>query len=460
MISVLKTLRKPELSDQFILSKQEKDSKCPLSCLILKEKHMQFIRTVKDGGHYDLIVCGAGPGGTAAAISAAREGKHVLLMDAAGCLGGYWTSGLMGIALDMPGKGGIPLEIVQKLLVKKRAEWVNHASYAYDIESMKLVLETLVQEAGVDVLLYSRVTDVILKERRISSILADGMTSMGFSADFFVDGTGHGKLGELAGCNYSIGFNGYQQPASLEAVVAGVPIELWQSDIHNPTVKQRFKKMLMDLGVNCTYPQPLLFRLTPNAVLHKMAINHQYDVSANDDFGMSRATLEARQEIGRAADALASQPGWDNFTLAQTAEQLGLRDSRRIEGLYTVTVKDALYGQRFDDAVSPVHFCLDVHDLSPDYKLPPEVKGYHFKPFDIPMRSLISSQVDNLLMVGRCISGDFLAHSAYRTTCTACALGEAAGLAVSKLRVGQCAKETDGKAIHNEMNQRGYHFKE
>ena len=91
---------------------------------------MQFIRTVKDGGHYDLIVCGAGPGGTAAAISAAREGKHVLLMDAAGCLGGYWTSGLMGIALDMPGKGGIPLEIVQKLLVKKRAEWVNHASYA------------------------------------------------------------------------------------------------------------------------------------------------------------------------------------------------------------------------------------------------------------------------------------------------------------------------------------------
>ena len=419
---------------------------------------MQFIRTVKDGGHYDLIVCGAGPGGTAAAISAAREGKRVLLMDAAGCLGGYWTSGLMSISLDMPGKGGVPLEIIQTLIARNRAEWVDQASYVYDIESMKLALETMVLDAGVDVLLYSRVTDVVMKDGRIHAILADGMTSMGFTADFFVDGTGHGRLGELAGCRYGVGLDGRQQPGSLEAVVAGVPTELWHSDIHNPAVKRKFKKMLMDLGVDCTYPMPLLFRLTPSGVLHKMAVNHQYGVSADDDFGMSRATLEARQEINRAADALASQPGWEKFTLAQTAEQLGLRDSRRIEGLYTVTVEDALRGQRFDDAVSPVHFSLDVHNLAPDYKLPPEVEDYRFKPFDIPMRSLISSQVDNLLMVGRCISGDFLSHSAYRTTCTACAMGEAAGLAVSRLSNGQSARETDGAAIHQELIRRGYSF--
>lgn len=421
---------------------------------------MQFIRTVQDGGHYDLIVCGAGPGGTAAAISAAREGKRVLLIDATGCLGGYWTSGLMCISLDMPGKGGIPREIIQKLIARNRAEWVNEASYVYDIESMKLALETMVVDAGVDVLLYSRITDVIVKNGRIHAVLADGMTSMGFTADFFVDGTGHGRLGELAGCCYSIGFEGRQQPGSLEAVVTGVPIEQWPSDIHNPMVKRKLKKMLMDLGIDCTYPMPLLFRLTPNGVLHKLAINHQYGVSADDDFGMSRATLKARQEINRAADALASQEGWERFTLVQTAEQLGLRDSRRIEGLYTVTVEDALLGHRFDDAVSPVHFSLDVHNLTPDYKLSPEMEDYHFKPFDIPMRSLISKQVENLFMVGRCISGDFLSHSAYRTTCSACAMGEAVGLAVSKLHSGQNVKETDGVAIHHELIQRGYNFEE
>lgn len=419
---------------------------------------MQFVRTVKDGGHYDLIVCGAGPGGTAAAIAAAREGKHVLLMEAAGCLGGYWTSGLMGISLDMPGKGGLPKEILDKLLAKKRAEWVDGKSYTYDNEAMKLVLETMALDAGVDVLLYSRVTDVIMKDDRISAILADGMTSMAFTADFFVDGTGHGRLGQLAGCSYSVGFEGRQQPGSLESVVTGVPLNLWKSNVHDREVKLKFKKMLMDVGVDCTYPMPLLFSLTPDQILHKMAINHQYGVSAEDDFGMSKATLEARQEINRAAEALASIPGWESFTLAQTAEQLGLRDSRRIEGMYSVTVEDALSGRHFEDAVSPVHFCLDVHHLAPDYRLPPEVEDYRFKPFDIPMRSLISSQVNNLFMVGRCISGDFLAHSAYRTTCTACALGEAAGLAASRLHSEQSAKETDGIAVHRELIQRGYHF--
>ena len=153
-----------------------------------------------------------------------------------------------------------------------------------------------------------------------------------------------------------------------------------------------------------------------------------------------------------------SGSGYGFFYDSGTAEQLGLRDSRRIEGMYSVTVEDALSGRHFEDAVSPVHFCLDVHHLAPDYRLPPEVEDYRFKPFDIPMRSLISSQVNNLFMVGRCISGDFLAHSAYRTTCTACALGEAAGLAASRLHSEQSAKETDGIAVHRELIQRGYHF--
>ena len=94
---------------------------------------MQFVRNVKDGGHYDVIVCGAGPGGCAAAITAARLGKRVLLIDSAGCLGGYWTGGLMGISLDMPGKGGLPREIVDELTARRQAQWVDGASYTYDL---------------------------------------------------------------------------------------------------------------------------------------------------------------------------------------------------------------------------------------------------------------------------------------------------------------------------------------
>ena len=417
---------------------------------------MRFIRDVRDGGHYDLIVCGAGPGGTAAAIAAAREKRRVLLLDAAGCLGGYWTSGLMGISLDMPGKGGLPREIVNALLSEGSAQWADKESYTYDIERMKLLLETLAQNAGVDVLLYSRVTDVKVENGRIAAILADGMTSMAFTADFFVDGTGHGRLAELAGCKYEMGFDGRCQPGSLEAMVTGVPTALWKSDIHNPAVKRKFRELLNSVGVEPTYPNPLLFALTPRETLHKLAVNHEYGVTAEDDFGLSRATLEARREINRAVDGLKRLPGWENLTLTQTAEQLGLRDSRRVDGLYRVTAEDALAGRGFLDAVSPVHFCLDVHHLAPDYTLPPEVKSYRFKPFDVPMRSLIASDVRNLFTVGRAICGDFLAHSAYRTTCTACALGEGVGLAAAALRPGQDSRETDGEAIRRALEHRGY----
>lgn len=424
---------------------------------------MIFERKVKDGGKYDVIVCGAGPGGTGAAIAAARMGKKVLLMDAAGCIGGYWTGGLMGISLDMPGKGGIPLEIMTALMKKNKAQWADRESYTYDIEAMKCLLDSMVMDAGVDVLLYSRITDVKVENGRIAAILADGMTSMAFTADWFVDGTGHGRLGQLAGCSFEMGnADGRTQPGSLESMVAGVPLDKWKSDIHNESVKLKFKAMLLEHGVDSTYPKPLLFRLSPGGVTHKLAVNHQYGVTADDDFALSRATMEARREINRAADALATQAGWQDFTLVQTAEQLGLRDARRIRGHYTVTIWDALEGVRFADGVAPVHYPLDVHNLMPDYK-PEEANadagtGYVIKPFDVPFRSLAAADVENLFMVGRCISGDFLAHSAYRMTTTACAMGEGVGIAAAGLMPGQKNSDADGAAVHAELIRRGYDY--
>lgn len=421
---------------------------------------MQFIRDVKFGGHYDLIVCGAGPGGCAAAVTAGSLGKKVLLIDCAGCLGGYLTSGLMSIALDMPGKGGLPRKIVNTLVADHRAQWVDRKSYTYDIESMKLLLEQLATQANVNILYYTRVTDVKKENGKITAILADGFTSQAFSADFFVDGTGHGTLSKLAGCEYELGDpkTGLQQPASLEALVIDVPKDLWNSDIHNPSVKQKLKAMLLSAGVDCSYPMPLLFSLYPNSNVYKLAVNHEYQVSPEDDFSITKGTLEARVEINQAVRALRSIPGWEKLSLVQTSEKLGLRDSRRVFGLSRVNVKDALFGRQYDDSVAPVHFCLDVHKLSPDYVPSAEEVGYRFKPFTVPMGSLIARDVSNLFLVGRCISGDFLSQSAYRTVTTAFAVGEAVGVAVSRLHSGDEAAFTNGRAIHEEMIARGYDF--
>lgn len=405
--------------------------------------------------HYDLVVCGAGPGGIGAALSAARLGHRVLLLDQAGCVGGYWTSGLMGIALDMPGKGGIPLEICNALMAEGAARWVDASSYTYDIEAMKRLLEGMLAQAGVDILLHTSLSTVDRREGRITAVHTAGFHPARFTADFWVDGTGHGTLGMLAGCAYEMGEpkSGLLQPASLHAVVTGVP-DAWQTDIHSPEKKQALHSLLSSVGVTPSYPAPLLFQPRGKGPIWILAINHQYHVTAEDAFTVSNATVQARREIDRAVQAIQTLPGWDGFALCATAEQIGLRDSRRITGLYRITVEDAIQGLSFPDGVVPIHSCIDVHQLMPDGRSDAEGDAIRLRPFQIPMRSLIAAACENLFLVGRCISGDFLSHSAYRMTNSACAMGEAVGIALH--HVEDSARGVDGGLVKAEMRRRKY----
>jgi hypothetical protein len=112
-----------------------------------------------------------------------------------------------------------------------------------------------------------------------------------------------------------------------------------------------------------------------------------------------------------------------------TAEHIGIREARRIKGLYTVTQDDLVNGTRHADAVCRVNFGVDVHSLKQNEENAGGSygRGIRSKPYDIPLRSLISRDVPNLMMAGRNISGDFIAYSSYRVTGNAAVLGEAAG---------------------------------
>ncbi len=418
---------------------------------------MEFIRRALDGGDYDVIVCGAGPAGIGASLRAARLGLRVLLLDYAGCVGGYWTSGMMSIALDMPGKGGIPLEIMDQLMAKGKAKWADGESYVYDVECMKHLLEQMLVKAKVDVSLFTRVTAVQTEQGRIQAILADGFDTCAYRARWFVDATGHGSLSALAGCNYEAGYpnSSKRQPASLEALVTGVP-DSWHSDIHNRERKRTFRNLLRSVGIECTYPSPLLFQISPTSQTWKMAINQQYGVDIEQPRTITEATIAARDEINRAVEALRTLPGWENLTLAATAEQIGLRDNRRIEGLYRITGDDCLVGKTFADGVVPVHYFIDVHELSPSGHVEDGISNKKTLPYQIPMRSLVSRDIGNLFMAGRCLSGDFFAHASYRMTNTACATGEAVGLAISTLGEQQDHSSLDGEGVRNAMCELGY----
>ena len=153
--------------------------------------------------------------------------------------------------------------------------------------------------------------------------------------------------------------------------------------------------------------------------------------------------------------------------MVQTANFIGLREGRRLNGLYKLSVTDLQNGATFDDAICLVHLPVDLHSVNKkDEKAAGEKKetsynaGLTAKPYQIPARSLISADVDNLMMAGRCVSGDFYAHASYRVTGNSVPMGEAAGFiaaksAIQKVSPGQYLELNPGE-ITAEMASRGY----
>jgi succinate dehydrogenase/fumarate reductase flavoprotein subunit len=121
---------------------------------------------------------------------------------------------------------------------------------------------------------------------------------------------------------------------------------------------------------------------------------------------------------------------WEGLQIAATAEQIGVRDGRRIHARYTMTRQGLIQGARQKDAVARVTFGVDIHADSKEtnQKNPINNGDFKMKPYDIPLRALIAKDVDGLMMAWRCISGDFISHASYRVTGNSVAMSEAAGV--------------------------------
>jgi len=157
-------------------------------------------------------------------------------------------------------------------------------------------------------------------------------------------------------------------------------------------------------------------------------INHEYGYSGLKAEDITKATLHARAELHNVINSLRETGElWKNIRIVATAEQIGVREGRRIKGHYYLTEDDLLQGRKHEDAVCHVTFNFDVHSTNPEKEKSIEKRKEKAKPYDIPLRALIAKDVDGLLLAGRCISGDFLAHSSYRVTGNAVSMGEAAG---------------------------------
>jgi hypothetical protein len=417
---------------------------------------------------YDIVVCGGGFAGACAAISAGRQGFSVLLVESGGCLGGAMTQGLVPQILDPAGKGGLFTEINEYLI--KNEETSARVGSRYDnngrkipgtvvnVEIIKYLLDKLCREANVDVLYHTIVSHVETDNDRITGLLLASETGNYFvRAMLYIDATGNGTVAVSAGCSYEFGHpqTGNPQPCTMITFISGIDVGLYNLERSEArTIVSEVAGKLRETGANV--PNGIsLIPLTPEN-LWLYTANYQYNVRPDDPYILSRAITDARIQQTETFQTLRSIKGFEKAEMITSASHIGIREGWHIQGKYRITVEDIVSGARFDDGICLVRFGVDVHPISKDDK---EIhsSGRKVKPYHIPYRALVANDISNLLLSGRCISGDFYAHSSYRVIGNMIAIGEACGYAAAEcIKQKIMPAEYDGKRVAAFMAQRGY----
>lgn len=394
----------------------------------------------------DILVCGGGPAGVAAAFAAARAGGRVLLLERHPFLGGVWTAGALTILIDTEHKGGLNRELRRRLEERGAATYAGHWPDwpIYGLEEMKGLLDDMVAETpGLEVQLCTHVAAVAREGGRVAGVFTESKSGREFiRAEVVIDATGDGDVCARAGCPFEHGRpgDGKVQPMTLYGRIGGCRMD-------GAAHIQPMLDIVREAGIEPSYERITLFPQPGQPGVFMLMATHLWG-SGVDVRDLSRAEFQGRREIRDIVRALKTMGGdaWKGIHLLDTGPFLGVREARRILGRYYLTEEDIRVGRRFADGICDVHFNVDIHH--PD---PSEGRGlYHLpmQPYDIPYRCLLARDVDNLMMAGRCISGDHVAHASYRVTGDAVATGEAAGLAAAMaLEAGVAPPSIDLRAF-------------
>ena len=417
-------------------------------------------------GDFDVAVCGGGIAGACAAISAAREGAKVVLIERSGSLGGTLTEGFMPLILDADNKGGLVKELYDFLnehnMTSDRRggpvdEYGNRRpGRMVDTEGCKYFFDAACEDAGVTVLFHSQAAGVNMKDGEIEELLV--VTECGnysLTAKVYIDATGNGLLADFAGCEWECGdpFEKRPSPTSVGVCTVGMPPEYNGTDSKED--KDAYFEMLLKNGIRISAEQATVKKL-PSLLTWDMGMNFQYDVMPDDISSLSRAVLEGRREAFEVIEAHKKIKGYEKLYTAFTSSHIGVREGRRIYGEYRITDNDILEGRRFPDGICLVTMGVDVHKLKTDDTTECS-RGYRAQPYNIPYRALLPKGVKNLMLAGRCISGDFYPHASYRVMGNMAATGEAAGYAAAKSAKADIFPcNYDGRLVRSFMESKGY----
>ena len=376
---------------------------------------------------YDVIVCGGGAAGAYAAIAAGRAGAKTLLVERLSCLGGTGTSGLVNPLFDQENKGGLTREVVNTLT--EHGAWGGFRHISFQYEQMKSALEHKCLDAGVTLLFNTTFARVLQEGNRVTGIITESVDGrQAFLGKVVVDCTGDALVAASAGAAWEMGdSNGQCQAMTLMFLLSNIPekYNITEGLMMQDVLKAAYEKE--GKGRVAPFAYPYIIPI-PGTSFGTVQLTHMYGHSPLKAEEVTKAIIEGREQMHDVFTLLKTyDEDFANTDLVLSAPLLGIRESRRIKGEYTLTLEDLLCGQTFPDVIATSAFNIDIHHVDSTDQHTIKVPCYH-----IPYRSLIPQGKEGLLVAGRCISGTHEAMASYRVQGDCSEMGQAAGLAAAE----------------------------
>ncbi|HML49052.1 MAG TPA: FAD-dependent oxidoreductase, partial [Clostridia bacterium] len=420
-------------------------------------------RDIPVGEAYDLVVAGGGPGGSAAAICAARLGAKVLLVEATGCLGGMGTSGLV-CAFDPMADGekmlvgGFMRELFETLYARGFLKpdidpdsWRKkyHCWTPFSAEGLKLVLDEKAVEAGVNVRFFTRVIDADTRGSHVNGVILSSVEGYEYiPAKTFVDATGDAVLSKLCGAAYrEAGIDTeHIMPSTLAALFADVD---WGKEALRTQTPHGVRLIEEEYAagnfLQCDRHLVGISRIGQS--VGYLNGGHIFGLRAANVGDLTQGMMLGRK-IARDNERFLKKysPNCGNMELVATAAVMGVRESRRIVGEYELNFEDYMARRQFPDQIGVFNKFVDIHpyDCSREEydRLVREAFGTDRlnvgECFGMPYGILVPKGFDNLWVAGRCNSSDVKVHGSIRVMPACSMMGQAAGTAaVQSMSTGQ-----------------------